>query len=63
MKNARIYLIVVSLVSHDFAQYTSLPDRPASQNEFFVKARILKVVNEQTQEIDGYNTLTLTLKV
>jgi len=45
------------------AQSTPLPQEPAPQQESFVKAKVVEIVKETNQQMDGYKTLVQIITV
>src|SRR5579864_9447007 len=65
----KIFFLVFFVLSSLFlvlpthGQTSPLPEEPTSQQEYFVKAKVLQVMKEKTQDIDGFKTLTQIIKL
>jgi uncharacterized membrane protein len=58
-----IFFSLLCAPSHAFAQTSSLPLEPNAPQETFVKAKVIAINHEGNLAIDGYTTLTQTVKV
>lgn len=58
-----LFIALLFIAQPLFAQSSPLSEQPPAQQEYFVKGKVIQIIKESYQQVDGYNTLTQVVKV